>query len=140
MHTTNHGPNSTEAATVVAFPGSWEGELRAMRRRLNAGDAGAVADAMRLAAELEEHPKREGLTSQLCRRAEAEAARYYAMADELHEAVARIGGRAPSVLAAKAELVERWLRDGEPRYAAELVRTLRDGLDALATMEAQRHG
>lgn len=137
-------PTSTTEAAIIAFARSDEGEARGVLSRLANGERGAAAEAMRIAAELMERPRREGLTAQRCDRAEAEAWRLTALASLLHEAVARTESNAPAVLAARTVLLELWLREGEPRYAAELVRTLRAGLDALAaaelTSEARHHG
>jgi hypothetical protein len=117
------------------------GQARAMLARLRAGDVAAVPEAMRLAAELSSLPRRAGLTASRSAPDTDLAVGMFNKAEGIRTAVARMKGVDPALMAAKVELVALWYADGEPGYAAELVRTLRAGVQAMAaTREAARHG
>ena len=131
MTPTNQGTGST--GRLVGFPREGAADARAMLRRIEEREPGAAADAVRLAAELENRPRLSGATRSLSDDAYEETYRFTLLADEMRSAVACLESEDPADLLAKARLLSLWVQEGEPAYAAELARTLRAGLATLAS-------
>lgn len=131
MTPTNQGTVST--GRLVALPGEGAAEARAMLGRIEAREPGAAADALRLAADLDKRPRLSGATRSLSADAYEETHRFTLLADELRSAVACLDSEDLADLLAKASLLNLWVQDGAPAYAAELARTLHAGLATLAS-------